>query len=152
MTRRARSKKEVPRKERKEKWRRDLRFEMETQSVQKKKGGALGFKYLYETLKREMREFFFFFCFFFLFFLFFCLGKNGKNLGKKNAFKNEALFWCDDDGGASSLCPLWSPLLRKKRFFDDDDDAVVVRRGVVVVLLQQLAKNDDTKFGPFGRR
>ena len=50
---RARSKKEVPRKERKEKWRRDLRFEMEKQAVQKKGGGALGFTYLYETLKKR---------------------------------------------------------------------------------------------------
>ena len=41
-----------------------------------------------------MRDFFFFFfCFFFLFFLSFRLGKNGKNLGKKNAFKNMKRFF-----------------------------------------------------------
>ena len=44
-----------PEKERKEKWRRDLRFEMEKQAVQKqkKRGCPIGCTYLYETLKKR---------------------------------------------------------------------------------------------------
>ena len=66
---RARSKKEVPRKE-KGKKNGEETFVLKWKNKQsKKKRGALGFKYLYETLKKERRDFFF--LFFFLFFLFF---------------------------------------------------------------------------------